>query len=68
MLHQYVDRIFPTELHPLCPRKTGAPPTVPSSAGATGYQRIEGREIGEPRPRQIASRQTQRSVPHSEEV
>jgi hypothetical protein len=67
MPHQYVVRIFPTELHPRRPRNT-APSHSNERRGAAGDQRNEGEEIPERRSRQIPSRQTQRPVPQSEEA
>jgi len=67
MSHQYVDRIFPTELHPRRPRKTAPPSRSNERRGAAG-ERNERKEIGARYPRQIASRRTERSVPQSEDA
>ena len=68
MSHQYVARIFPTDLRPPRPRKATPSPTAMSGAGPQVIDAIKEKRSGSADLAQIASRRTERPVPQSAEA
>ena len=68
MSHQYVARIFPTDLRSPRPRKPRPSPTAMSGAGPQVIDVIKEKRSRSADLAQIASRRTERSVPQSAEA